>query len=263
MKVEIRPIQRKTWHGKTGKESFDRTKKTKALVDPTTMKYAVDLTEEDIKKYGELLKVNLSLTFNPDTPHEFWDSNMATVELPNATMFYDLDNPLHYVKYKIIRRSKAVANSMAEYNEGLWPDATHVIFSEEEEVQVKATQIELNRKLIELTSALSEERKIQAVMVVGGKNLRGKSRDFVEVELDKLINSEKKRSLLEFLQKTSEQALLEAVVHEALDRGILRKEGHKFMYFDAVLGTDVYDVTLYFQKPENQELLIKIRDLLG
>ena len=72
VKVEVRPIESKRWHNKTGQESFTRPKKIQALVDGSTMKYATGLSDQDIK---ELAKkgVNYDLTahYNSETPHPF------------------------------------------------------------------------------------------------------------------------------------------------------------------------------------------------
>ena len=90
IKVEVRPIEAKKWHNKAGQESFTRPKKLHALVDPSTMKYATGLTEEDRKillKKG--VSYDLSDNYNSEAPHPFWDSNMAIVKLENNTMFFD------------------------------------------------------------------------------------------------------------------------------------------------------------------------------
>jgi CelD/BcsL family acetyltransferase involved in cellulose biosynthesis len=41
-------------------------------------------------------------------------------------MFFDVSLPLNFIKVKI-RASKYIANSMSDYNEGLYPEATHVL----------------------------------------------------------------------------------------------------------------------------------------
>ena len=57
VKVEVRHIESKRWHNKTGQESFTRPKKIQALVDGSTMKYATGLTDQDKK---DLVKKGVS-----------------------------------------------------------------------------------------------------------------------------------------------------------------------------------------------------------
>ena len=104
------------------------------------MTYCTGLTPEEEKTYGDKLKADLSKQFSIDTPHPFWDSKMAETKLENRTQFFDTSNPLDFIKIKYIKQSKYVANSAKEYEEGLFPEATHIIFDESEEVDVKATK---------------------------------------------------------------------------------------------------------------------------
>ena len=71
IRIQVRPIDIKRWHGKTGQESFTRPKIIQALVDPNTMCYQTGLTKENAIKYGEILKLDLSDNFSLDTPIHF------------------------------------------------------------------------------------------------------------------------------------------------------------------------------------------------
>ena len=84
VKVEIRPIESKRWHNKTGQESFTRPKKIQALVDGSTMKYATGLSDADIKELAKKgVNYDLSPHYNSETPHPFWDSGMAIIKFIN------------------------------------------------------------------------------------------------------------------------------------------------------------------------------------
>lgn len=257
MKVEIRPIQRKTWHGKTGSESFKRPQKLKALVDAETMEYASGLNAEEKEKYSKLLRQDLSTQYNPDAPHPFWDSNLATVSLENNTIFLDPQKPIEFVKIKMTKASRFVANSLQEWEQGLWPDATHVIFDESEEVAVKATKVEMKKQAVIKSAELSKSRKIQLILILAGKNLKGKSDDFVEVELDKIVQKFPKE-VLRHINKDAEEISLEALILECLQKSILRKKGHKIFYLDHFIGGDMLDVISYLSNEENQDLKIKL-----
>lgn len=264
MKVQIKPIYRDKWHEKKGNESFARPKVIRALVDPNDMAYATGLTKEEEEEYSLKLKVDLSRQFNLEQPHPFWDSKMGEIKLENRTMIFDTDNPLDFIKIKVCKASRFVANSLKEYEEGLFPEATHVIFDESEEVEEQASKVEIKKKAIIETAKLSKTRKIQMIMVLSAdgnylkaKNLKGKSDNFIEVELDKIIEA-KSKDVLRYLDLNKEDLATQALVLEALQKNVFDKVGHKIMYHDSVLGEDLYDVVKYINSPENQEFKIRV-----
>ena len=271
MLVEIKPIEVKKWHGKTGNENFTRPKKIQALIDPDTMQYKTGLdnvnkiyvnpknNEEmmtELEYYSQLIGKDLS-PLAGNQPHEFWDSSMGVVKLENNTIFLNTDNPIDYIKWKICKDSKFVANSMKEYDEGMFPEATHVIFDEQEEIEAKATKVELRKRATIESAKLTLGKKIQLVQILSDKNLKNQSSDFVEVEIDKLIQKQAKE-LLYHMERDAEDVALHALVLEALQKSVLRKSGHKIQYFDSVLGSDAIDVIDYLKKAENQDLKLRI-----
>lgn len=265
MKVQIKPLKIDRWHGKSGSESFTRPKIIQALVDPDSMTYATGLTEDEEKKLGETLKVDLTKQFHIDISHPFWDSKMGEVPLENRTMIFDTNNPMELIKIRICKNSKYVANSMKDYDEGLFPEATHVIFDESEEVEEKASKVDTKNKAVIETSKLSKGKKIELIMVLSAdgsdylraKNLKGKSDNFITVEMDKLIES-KPAEILRHLNMDKEELSTNAMVLEALQKNVLEKVGHKIMYHESVLGQDMYDVIKYMNAPENQEFKLRI-----
>ena len=264
MLVKIKPVEKSKWHGKKGNESFTRPTTITALVDAESMTYATGLTAEEVVSYGEKLKVDLSNQFALEKPHPFWDSKMGEVKLENRTMIFDTENPIDFIKIKICKASKYVANSLKEYEEGLFPEATHVIFDEAEEVEERASKIEIKKKAIIETAKLSKAKKIQIILILSAdgnylkaKNLRGKSDNFVEVELDKIIET-KAKEVLNYLKMDKDELATHALVLEALQRHIFEKVGHKIMYHDSNLGEDIYDVVKYINSPENQEFKVRI-----
>lgn len=257
--IEVRPIEVKKWHGKKGAESFTRPKKIQALIDSNTMKYATGLSDKDI----EALKakgVSYDLTDNvleENTPHPFWDSNLAVVKLENNTMFFDKDKPLDFIKISIMKASKFVANSVSDYEKGIFPDATHVLFDEQEQAESKASKVEIKNQAIIEASKLSKDRKIQLILVLGGKNLRNQSDQFITVALDDVINKDAE-GFMRYIKKDKKQVADLALATEALQKHIFRRDGHKILYMDSVLGNTLEDVADYLGNDENQDLKINI-----
>lgn len=282
--VQLRPIDTPKWHNKKGAESFTRAKVISALVDGDSMTYATGL--EYIKKdyidpadgktklteaeyYGKALKADLSNQFNLDTPHPFWDSKMAKVKLENRTQFFSHDNPLQHIQIQILKASKYVANSMQAFEEGEYPEATHVIYDETEEVEVKASKVALITQLYAASAKLSQGQKIETILLMTGegdylrgKNLKGKSENFVNVEFAKLIDT-KPDTLNHVLSMDKEALATRALVIEALQKHVLKKDGHKIKYFDTVIGQDIDDVAQYLNNPENQDFKLRIKEQIN
>lgn len=280
MKIEIRPLDVTKWHGHKGKESFARPKTINVLVDGETRQYATgldyvnktfqdpDFPDNDKKKiteadfYSRLLKVDLSAIYMEDVLHPFWDSQNPKVKLENRTMFFDTDIPMEYIKIKVMKASKFVANSMKEWEEGHFPYATHVITDETEEIETKANKVQLkNNAIIELSNTPAD-RKIQLVLILDGKNLRGASDNTVLVEVNKLVEK-KPEEVLRFLKMNKEELALNSLVIEALQKNVLKKVGHKIMYYESVIGGDVNEVITYLQLEENQDLKLRIMSAIS
>lgn len=272
MKIEVRPIQEKKWHGHTGKNSFTRPKTLNVLIDRETRQYATGLdyvnktfTDPDNEKtkiteaqyYSKVMKVDLSPQFIDEQAHPFWDSKAPKIKLKNETMFFDADLPLDYVKIKIMKASKFVANSMKEYEEGFFPYATHVITDESEEVEVKATKIQQKNDAIIKLSTTPKDRKIQLVLILSGTNLRGASDNAVTVEVNKLVETDP-ALVLRHLQMNKEEVSMHALVVEALQKNVLKKQGHKIFYFDSSIGDTIEDVTTYLSLDVNQDLKLRL-----
>lgn len=257
MKVEVRPLPTTKWHGKKGEESFTRPQKFNPLVDARTMKYASGLTPAEEEKYGGLLQQDLTAHYVPGKEHPFWDSPLMAIKLDNSTMFLDTNVPLDYVKIKAMKACKFVANSMKEYNEGLYPEATHVIYDESEEVEERASKVALEQKAIVEQAKLSKTRKLQIILIMSGKDLKNQSDDFVTVALSDLIK-ESPSEVLRYIQQDKKEVLLHALVIECLQKGVLRKEGHKIMYMSSVIGGDELDAAEYLLQDENNELKLRL-----
>jgi len=255
--VEVRPIERKKWHGKNGAESFQRAKKFQVLVDPASMTYATGLNEDEIVELSKKVNYDLSNNFNSEEQHPFWDSPMGMFKLENYTMFFDIMQPLNYIKIKNMLASKYVANSMKEYEEGLFPEATHVIFDEALAAEEEASKVELKDRAVVAKVAMTKDRKIEIILAIDHKNLKGQSDNFVNVALDKLIQRDA-QAFLHYADMNNEQLALYALVLEALQKSVLRKDGHKILYHESQIGTDEMDVARYLHNPENQDLKLRL-----
>jgi len=262
MLVEVRPLPEKKWHGKTGKESFAQSKIIEVLYNRETGKYNTGLTPQEAEEYGKKLGVDLSDTFHPEQAHPYWSSKPAGIELENNTKLFNTDRPVEYVKVKNMKASKFVANSVKEWEDGLWPDATHVIFDEEEEVVQKASKIALADKATIMASKMSAEDKINMVQILSKKSIRGRSTDFINVEIADVIK-EKAAEFIRFADMGKEDVYVRAAVLECIGRDILTKEGSVVFYMGEQIGFDTEEAIQWFKNPQNQKMKVAILEQLN
>lgn len=262
-KIEIKPIDMKKWHGKKGEESFARPQKLQPLVDPSTRQYATGLNEKEIEEYGERLKADLSPHWDPEKPHPFWDSSIPVLKLENNTMILDIAQPINFIKYRVAKASKYVANSLKSYEEGKYPEATHYIVDEREEVEAKASKVALKNKAVQVSMSLSDERKSEIIMILEGKNVKGQSPSFIVTVLDEIIQKKPEEFLRYAEIEDKELVSNKALVKEALQKSVLTKEGHKIKWFDSVLGDSIDSVAEYLKDTENQELKLMLMEKIN
>lgn len=270
MKIEIKPVDVIRWHGHTGKDSFKRALGCRAYLNSATRKYAVEFSDKkytipgSTKKVSEQeylesqLGVSLDTTFTGE-PHPVYDGKLGLIKLEDSTMLLNIDLPKNLLHYRILQTSSKVANSLADYEEGLFPEATHYIVDKEGEAEVKATKIEKRNRAIIESGKLSAERKVEIIMVLTGQNVASNSTDFITVELNKIIEKQTD-AFLNVIERDKTEVGMEAVVIQAINKGVLVKDGPKIKYFDSVLGLDVESVAVYLAQPDNQEVLIRIKE---
>lgn len=257
MKVEVRPLPIKRWHGKEGKESFTQPKSVEVLFNEETGRYATGLTPEEAAEYGAKMKVDLSDTYNPNEPHPYWSAKTSWIPLPNRTLFFETNKDADYIKVKNMKASKLVANSVKEYEEGKWPFATHVIFDQAEEISVKAVKVQLKRKINEMLTKATLDQKAGIVMIVSKESIKNRSQDFIDVEIDALVE-ERPADVLEVLEMGSERVNIMSQIYLAYFQGILHKEGEAFYYMSELLGATLDDTVGFFRHPDNQKLKVSI-----
>lgn len=251
--VQVKPIEKVKWHGKTGEDDFTRPKKGQIAMDRDTGRWKTGLTEEEIIEYGKKLNLNLSDAYDPEDTDSFWVSSQGALVLNNSTMIFDTSKPRDYVKVANLKASERVANSLKEYEEGKFPFATHVIFDEESETAIKATKIQLNQRAFAIVMKMSLDEKCDVVQILANKNIRGRSANFADVEIQALIDKDP----AEFIRCATldkGNITIHALILEALDKNILTREGSAIMYMGNVLAMNEEDAITYFEEPNNQNL---------
>lgn len=261
MKVEVRPLPRVQWHGKKDKETFAVPKVIEALYDSETGKYATGLTDEEAAKYGKLLGVDLNPNYDYTVPHPFYSSKTAWVTLPNNTQFFDTEKHIEYVKIKLMKAHKWVANSYQEWLDGKWPEATHYIFDENEQIDQKATKAQQREKAYGYLGKMSADDKINIIQIITNKSLKGRKNNFIDAEIDDIL-SNKPEEFIRNVEMGKEEVQTRATVLELIGKGILTKDGNAIYYMGELLGVDYEEVIKYFKNPNNQRMKVSIMEKL-
>lgn len=255
--VEIRPLDIPKWHGKKGEESFTQAHTIECLYDPITGGYATGLTEGEEQKYSKKLGVDLSRVFNQDEPHPFWNSKMGRVKLENATMIFDDTKNLDFVKVKWLKASKYVANSLKEWEDGLYPEATHVIYDETQEEDIKASKALKKQEAVKLSLELDAEAQANIVQILTERSVKGRSPNYLVGEIDDLI-THRVDDFIREAKRDKKDLHIQAAVLEAIYRNILTKEGTSIFYLTDKIGYDFESAVEWFTDPQNQQMKVSI-----
>lgn len=264
--VLVKPVPTKKWHGKDGKDSFSRPQSFDVLYDSSTGGYATGLTEEEEREYGKKMGVDLSNKFHQEEPHDYWGTTAARIKLPNHTMAFNLAIASDYVKVKNMKASKLVANSLQEWEAGKWPEATHIIYDEAQEVDLKASKIQNYQKCLVILSKMSTDEKTNMMALLSDKSSSGRSNNFVDVELNSLLSSvenpqgadAKIEEFLRYAKMDAAESTTRAQILEGIHKGVITKEGHSHYYMGEKLGHDFEATVAYFMEPNNQQIKIAI-----
>lgn len=267
LKIEIRPIPNRGEIRAFSKtlEFFAQPHTIGAFVDPSTLRYATGLTEKD-KEYLEEIKCpyNYKDTYIHNEPHEFWDSQLAKISLESTPQFlYPYRTALDFLKWKYLTVSAYIYNSEEEMLQGLKPQATHYIYNESEELELKASKLQRIEDLRNKVSKLSMARKRNVLAVLENENLSSKPDSYVTVKLSEIIDQEERMSELEnLLNEDNSYISLLADIKMAIFKDVLTKKKEGIFFFESNLGYSEEDVAEFLGDKKNQELLLSIKSKL-
>lgn len=264
LKIEIRPIPNRKGirEFSDNLEFFSQANIIAPFVNPQTLKYDTGLSKEDLDYLKDKkCPYNLDDNYTPGQAHEFWESNLVKTELLNTpTFLYPGKSLLDFIKWKYLLVNQYIYKSENEMNSGSKPQATHYIYNESDEIEVKATKLERYTRLINNISELSLDRKRKILTIINEENPDNKSENYLTVKFDEIINNKEKRTLLEELLK-EDQAVIstKALIKKGILLGLIRRTKTGYYYFETNLGFQLDDVVEFLNKAENQEILLNIK----
>lgn len=262
-KIEIRPIpNRDGIRGFSQElEFFAQTHTISPFVNPVSRKYETGLSKEDLEY---LESMNVPFDYKNDMYirgiiHPFWESmQIKTVLEGTPTFLYPSSDILDFFKYKYLLASNYIYSSEEEMNSGAKPEATHFIFNEEKELEIKATKLEIRDALIQKVSKLSLAKKREYLTILLDENLDNKNESYIKVAFENLFEDKDKSVELELLlQNTAEANTILAEVKIAKQKNVLKSTKKGIFFFETNLGysdEEVRDTLL-----KDQELYLSIK----
>lgn len=224
--------------------------------DPSTNRLISILTAEEQELFEK--------TFNYEPGHlsfykknsEFWTKTMR-VKLSKDGITLDLSDPMDYLKYKILQVAKQVAPSWEDrYKSGEYKFA---LVDEDEEVKSTVSRSELNSKAYRLFGKIEDSvEDMQNVLRVYGKKSSSVKKDFLQAEIQKLIDKDIKEfiKIIEDPSFKTKVLIDKALQVRAIDR--TSKGGYALPGGDE-LGRNLAETVEFLESPRYQDILLKIK----
>lgn len=245
--IRLKPIPKTTWSG------FIRFTNTKDYITPYYDEggtIITGLTIEDEERLGKLLKKDLSCT------SAFWHE--YKILMTDKEKQFNIDNPEHELAYKFMLAHKKVANSELERN--MFPYAEYIIFNEELEAKIKNEKFTVKRKASTLFNELSlNEMRDILKLYPGYAKSDSVSSDVVEARLYELMEKDPAK----FNELVGDKKLeMKIFLKDLIQSKILRKNRNAFYYGTDNIGHDEESTITFLENPENQGLLIALKQEL-
>ena len=258
----IEPLPLKKWHGKEEQEVLNTVTMLQPYIDPETRRYKTGLTRKDIEWLKERgFNADFSDVFDPYKPHPLWDDPRVIVELPKSTFILNTDNPWDFIKVKFLLEHPGVANSFEEWEEGLYPLATHYFVDSDANVSRKANLVELKANAYAKFIKLSREHKLHILTIMSGKHWKNISDDMLQAELGKFIENDPEM-VLKLMNDKKEKIKVIALLKEGLVKNVIKKTPVGIKFMDMQLGNDFSDSADFLLLPDNADLLARIEQLI-
>ena len=258
-KVLIMPLNKEgEWHslGDINMSRMPNTFETiRAFYDSSVGSYAIGLSDEDLKRLSEIIKVDLSPSFDND----FWATELK-LKIGNEGLVLDPNNALDEIKIAVAKANKYIANSLKEWKNGLWPDAKFVIKNEREEAEVEEGIINLKLEAAKIFDKLTPVKRKQLLKLYG-KGANNVTDSFVTAKL----YGEMENNPKDFIKKATMDAKeldVRSLIFDLENMGIIINKGGQLTYNDDVLGYDREDTVANLLKPKAQELLVSLKEKL-
>lgn len=256
--IEVRPVvvADEPW-APSGKDDFKRPVVVSALVKDG--QYQVDLSEDELKQIAEQTGYDLSLRYNPESSHPFWDTKLGQVRLENRTMYFDKSKPLERLRIAVLKKHPICAASRRAFEKGLFPEAEFMITNEEESLDTKAAKVKAKREAVIMAAEMSPAQLQWIIAILRGKTTRNMQANALTIAVDELIE-ESPEKFLATAKMDADDLKTQAIVKEAIFAGVITRRKNGLFFEGENVGATEGDVIALITDPMNQALKIRMLD---
>ena len=262
-RIEIRPIEDRKGVREYSKEL--EMVASKHVIAPYLQggsnMFATGLNDDDLEYLAEQkCPYDLNPIYQEGKP-SFWLSQMIKIELPVTPLFlHPYRSILDFLKWKYLLVSSYVYKNKEEIKTGSKTGATHYIYNESEDIQIKAAEIESKQSLAIKLSKLTLEKKRNLILIIFNENTENKDDNYLSVRLDDAMQSKDTKEKLEYLLVEDDSLInLKALIKKAVGKNVIRRTKEGYFHFENNLGVLEEDVIKYLLKPTSQEVLLSIQ----
>lgn len=256
-KVTVRPIKSNGWLPKDhdGFMRYSRCfERLTVQTDRTTALLNTGLKEEDERRIEKAM--NLTAGTLSKYNRDYWSK--FYMDIPKEGKVLDLNLPSHELIYLVLKAHQRVANSEMERFDT--PFAEYVMSNSEEEAVVRNKKGKVKREAYNKFNSLSIDQMFNVLKVHGKKVDSSASSDFIESEIDKLVEKNPQA----FLDIVSDKDfVIKVFIEDCVRARALTKSGSKYMLTGGdIIGYSLSETIDYLNDPVNQEVYINLKGRL-
>lgn len=192
--------------------------------------------------------------YNKDS--EFWTKTLR-IKLDKNGCVLDLSDPIDFLKHKVLQVSKFIAPSWADkYQSGEYKFA---LVDEEDEIKETVSKGSLISKAYKHFGKIEDSvEDMQNILRVYGKKSNSVKKDFLQAEINKLIESDIKQfiSIIEDVHFKTKVFIDKALQIRAIDR--TEKGGYCLAGGDE-LGRSLQEAIEFLESPRYQDIYLKLK----
>lgn|SRR5699024_4691979 len=213
-----------------------------------------NILSTDEKNYLEEI-TGLNLSVHGD----FWKNFKVSLFKSDAANKFDLSNPMDYLQYAILRAYKnTIAKSWKDRNKRLEYQFAIVRSGEEEQEDIKA--FNFKKEAFKMFGKIEDDRdKMFAVLkLLSNKPISKDSKlEWLQSKVGDYVDNKPK----EFLSVVNDTSFeIKKLIHEAIDRGIILKQGNKYSTEDGLELAEEGKIpsfdnaVAYLEDPRNEDV---------
>lgn len=254
--IVIKPISKNRFSGINMYPKAVVTLSTEYAADGT---YKTGLSkEEEIKLEEQLMLPKGTLSKAPIDKDgtNFWAE--LQIRISDKGLNLNTELPLDFIKYKVLKQSSKVCNSIIEKVK--YPNADFMIHDLEEAAKAEEIEIDLELEAFEKLMETSSKEKKGLLKLYGKyRGLETASDSLIKTTLAKEVKKDPKRFINIISDKNLKTRIL---IGDLIEHRIIVKKGNYFTNGDEPIGNTDTEVVMYLDDPKNSAIKAALKGKL-